>query len=158
MPAHGEGCSISKKPAPACNRKKMFCCPNQPGAWDRLGTERTPHQHRPAAAGWHPLGRAEQGLVSPQGCPPSWQLACFKLNSSISSGRRCWISPWVCSPLPLPAAQTSRSGQILLLVVLCKPVAKQGTPPDPAQGCDRGACPQSSPGRQHKAPVKSLCH
>lgn len=52
MPANGEGCSISKKPALTCNRKKMFSCTNQLRAWDGLRTEKSPYQHVPGTCQW----------------------------------------------------------------------------------------------------------
>lgn len=151
MPAHGERRSISKKPALACNRKKMFLSPNQPRAWDRLGTEKTPCQRTPGTcqrlqrAGTHSGGQGRDYLIPRAAHLPG---NCFKSNSGISSGRRCCVSP---STSPCSRDLPKWPGPAAAGPAPACPTA--GDTPDQPPGMLRGSLVSEQPGQAAQAPV-----
>lgn len=92
MPAHRGGCSISKKPALACNEKKMLCCPTRPTGWQRVRSRGSswPEHTRDCRR----LQRAGAGSCWPGSTVQGLAHSCsFNPDSSLSSSRRSRTSP-----------------------------------------------------------------
>lgn len=131
MPAHRGGCSISKKPALACNEKKMLCCPTQPTGWQWVRSRGSSWPERTRDCRW--LQWAGAGSCWPGSTEQGLAHSCsFNPGSSLSSSRRCCTSP---TASPCSCAMLLRR----------KPFPKLGTPQMSPPGDGAEQLTQTSP-------------